>query len=112
MAASDRKTTVSFPELDAIRLALNLSRADRPQTTELQLTTGKAYRGGAITVSVSTGGVGDGFFTTVIFADYRETLESVPAKRVTQKAIDKLNNTQDVDKVEFVAAPMREHGCC
>ncbi|MEJ6530847.1 MAG: CopG family ribbon-helix-helix protein [Candidatus Poseidoniales archaeon] len=29
-----------------------------------------------------------------------------------RKAIDKLNNTQDIDKVEFVAAPMREHGCC
>ena len=29
-----------------------------------------------------------------------------------RSAIDKLNNTQDVDKVEFVAAPMREHGCC
>ncbi|MGY8670868.1 MAG: CopG family ribbon-helix-helix protein [Candidatus Poseidoniales archaeon] len=27
-------------------------------------------------------------------------------------AIDKLNNTHDIDKVNFVAAPMREHGCC
>ena len=26
--------------------------------------------------------------------------------------IDKLNNTQDVDKVSFISAPMREDGCC
>ena len=92
MAATDRKTSVSFPELNTIRIALGHQREDRPQTTELQFSTGKAYRGGAIEVSVSVGGVGDGFFTTVLFGDYREVLESVPAKRVTQKAIDKLND--------------------
>jgi len=27
-------------------------------------------------------------------------------------AIEKLNNTQDIDKVNFIAAPMRENGCC
>ncbi len=26
--------------------------------------------------------------------------------------IDKLNNTQDIDKVSFISAPMREDGCC
>lgn len=92
MAATDRKTSVKFPELDPIRLALGLSRADRPQTTELQIRTGKAYHGGAIEVSVSTGGTGDGFFTTVLFSDYRATLERVPAKQVRQKAVDKLHD--------------------
>jgi len=93
MAATDRKLSVSFPELDIFRLALGHQRSeDRAQTGELQFSTGKAYRGGAVEVSVSAGAVGDGFFTTVIFGDYRETLESVPAKRVTQKAIDKLHD--------------------
>lgn len=26
--------------------------------------------------------------------------------------IEKLNNTQDIDKVSFISAPMREDGCC
>jgi len=29
-----------------------------------------------------------------------------------RQAIDKLNNTQDIDKVNFIAAPMRDNGCC
>jgi hypothetical protein len=26
--------------------------------------------------------------------------------------MQKLQNTENVDRVEFVPAPMREHGCC
>ncbi len=26
--------------------------------------------------------------------------------------IKKLNDTKDIDKIEFIPAPMREHGCC
>ena len=92
MAATDRKLSVPFPEIDIFRIALGHQRPERDESGVLQFSTGKAYRGGAIEVSVSAGGVGDGFYTTVIFGDYRETLEFVPAKRVTQKAIDKLND--------------------
>ncbi len=29
-----------------------------------------------------------------------------------RKIIDSLKNTQDIDRVEFIAAPMRKTGCC
>jgi poly(3-hydroxybutyrate) depolymerase len=27
-------------------------------------------------------------------------------------AIEKLQNTKDVDRIEFIVAPIREEGCC
>ncbi|MBJ84117.1 MAG: hypothetical protein CMB52_01185 [Euryarchaeota archaeon] len=31
---------------------------------------------------------------------------------VLRKIVDALKNTKDIDRVEFIAAPMRESGCC
>jgi hypothetical protein len=32
--------------------------------------------------------------------------------KAIREAVEKLKNTNDVDRVVFVVAPMREDGCC
>ncbi|MDE0857714.1 MAG: hypothetical protein OSA38_04005 [Candidatus Poseidoniaceae archaeon] len=41
-----------------------------------------------------------------------DTMQVRGTARTFQNAIDHLNNTKDIDKVSFVAAPIRETGCC
>lgn len=84
MAAQDRKHTVMVPQFDNIRATKD------GETAQLQIRVGKAYNGGSIDVSAMIGGVGGGFFSFMMHADFNQRMESVPAKRVTQKAVDKL----------------------
>jgi hypothetical protein len=32
--------------------------------------------------------------------------------KLIREAIQKLQNTDDMDRIEFIAAPVREEGCC
>ena len=41
-----------------------------------------------------------------------DILHAVGQAQNFRKAIEVLQNTQSVDKVSFVAAPMRDEGCC
>lgn len=41
-----------------------------------------------------------------------DTLQLSGTARSLRSAIKRLNDIRDVDKVEFVSAPLRDHGCC
>jgi len=41
-----------------------------------------------------------------------DILHAVGQAQTFRKVIEVLQNTQSVDKVSFVAAPMRDEGCC
>ena len=41
-----------------------------------------------------------------------DTLQLSGTAKSLRSAMEKLNDIRDVDKVEFVSAPLRDHGCC
>ena len=41
-----------------------------------------------------------------------DTMQINGSVKSIKNAINKLRNTQDVDKIEFVSAPVRKEGCC
>ena len=41
-----------------------------------------------------------------------DTMQASGTAEQFRKVMQKLQNTENVDRVEFVPAPMREHGCC
>lgn len=41
-----------------------------------------------------------------------DTMQIKGTAQLIRDAIQKLQNTNDIDKIEFIAAPEREEGCC
>jgi len=41
-----------------------------------------------------------------------DIMQAIGPAKAYRNVVEKLQNTPYVDKVTFVAAPMREHGCC
>jgi len=41
-----------------------------------------------------------------------DTLQIKGEAKLIRDAIEKLQNTNDIDRIEFIAAPIREEGCC
>ncbi len=41
-----------------------------------------------------------------------DTMQIKGEVKFVRDAIEKLQNTKDVDRIEFIVAPIREEGCC
>ena len=41
-----------------------------------------------------------------------DTMQLNGKAKMILKIVESLKNTQDIDRVEFIAAPMRSSGCC
>ena len=41
-----------------------------------------------------------------------DTMQIKGTAKLIRDSIQKLQNTNDIDKIEFIAAPQREEGCC
>jgi metal-responsive CopG/Arc/MetJ family transcriptional regulator len=41
-----------------------------------------------------------------------DTMQIKGTAKLIREAIQKLQNTDDIDRIEFIAAPVREDGCC
>ena len=41
-----------------------------------------------------------------------DTMQIKGTAKLIREAIQKLQNTNDMDRIEFIAAPVREDGCC
>jgi metal-responsive CopG/Arc/MetJ family transcriptional regulator len=41
-----------------------------------------------------------------------DIMQAIGPAKAYRQVIEELQNTPSVDKVTFISAPMREHGCC